>query len=129
LFFIYEKSRPWRLGVGAIVLLWCMVSVGAHAGLLNEYVQSPPRNVRRELATYLTSHGIRYARADYWTAYHTTFFAQEQVIIASSDFIRIDLYQELVEKAGPQAVRLRQKPCAGAGGQEAIAGHYWICPQ
>jgi hypothetical protein len=129
LFFVYERRREWRWGIGAVVLTWCAVSVGAHLGLIREYTDHPPRNVRRELAASLADLGVRYARAEYWTAYHTTFLAEERVIVASTDFVRIDQYQKLVEAHGTEAVAVRIGACPGGAGREIVPGIYWICPE
>jgi hypothetical protein len=94
---------------------------------VREYLEQQPRNARRELATYLIDHSILYARADYWTAYTTTFLANERVIVASTETARVDEYQRLESIHHREAVSLLRKPCAG--GQEIVPGHYWACPE
>ena len=81
------------------------------------------------LATYLVGHGIRYARADYWTAYATTFLAREQVVIASTEVVRINGYQREVDAHRTEAVTVQREPCRDAAGPEAVPGTYWICPE
>ena len=128
LFFIYEPSRPWRGAMTGVLLAWTLVSATEHVRLGREYLFQEPINSRRELATYLVTNGIRYARADYWTAYSTTFLARERVIVASTDLVRIAAYQEQVERHRAEAVTVQTSPCGAAGGAEAVPGMYWVCP-
>jgi hypothetical protein len=127
LFFIYEPQAIWRRSMTVLVLLWALTSVSGHLRLLNEYVYHQPPNPRRELATYLVTNGIRYARSDYWTAYSTTFLSREQVLVASMDFIRINTYQQEVAAHSKQAVTVQNKACSSAGGAEPVPG-FWVCP-
>ena len=129
LFFIYEPRRHWRWLLTGVVLAWTLISVAGHVRLAGEYVYDEPLNSRRELATYLVTNGIRYARADYWTAYSTTFLAGERVIVASTDLARITAYQDQVEQHRAEAVTVQTQPCQRAGGAEAVPGMYWVCPQ
>ena len=126
LFYVYERSRVWVIGVSGVIGCWVAISIGAHAGLVREYVENQPRNVRRELASYLLDHGIRHARSDYWTAYSTTFLADERVIVASTDTVRIDEYQRQAAAHDRETVTLSRKPCPG--GQEAVSGQYLDLP-
>jgi hypothetical protein len=127
LFYVYERSRVWVIGVSAVIGCWAAISIGAHAGLVREYVENQPRNVRRELASYLLDNGIRYARSDYWTAYYTTFLAGERVIVASTDTVRVDEYQRQTAAHDREAVTLLRRPCPGPGGEEIVSNQYWLC--
>ena len=126
LYFVYERHRGWRAAMVAATLAWAAISVGSHARLLNEYLNHEPLNPHRALAEYLVAHDVRYSRADYWTAYATTFFAAERVVIASTDTVRITAYQREVAAHADAAVDLQRRPCADAG-IEAVPGQYWIC--
>lgn len=128
LFFILETELRWRRLMMALVAVWAVISVTNHGRLLTEYLYHQPANPRRELATYLVTNGIRYARSDYWTAYSTTFLARERVVVASTDRVRISDYQDRVDGHRAQAVTVQSKACSGAGGAEAVAGMYWVCP-
>jgi hypothetical protein len=99
----------------------------SHARLADEYLFREPANPRRQLAEYLLANGIRYARADYWTAYSTTFLAREDVVVASTDSVRIRDYQRLVDAHQDQAVTVVRDPCRNGGGAEVVSGTYWIC--
>lgn len=127
LFFIYETERRWQWPMAGLVLAWTLVSGAVHARLLNEYRYREPQSPHRELATYLVNNGIHYARSDYWTAYATTFLAREQVVIASTQVVRINSYQKAVA-AQPDAFTVQREACASPGGTEAIRGLYWVCP-
>lgn len=127
LFFIYEPRREWRWAMTGLIICWAAVSAASHLRLLNEYIYAEPQNPRRELATYLVTNGIRYAWADYWTAYATTFLAEEKVVIASTEVIRITSYQNAVEAHRAEAVTVQQKPCGSTGGTEVVSGMYWVC--
>ena len=127
LFFIYETTPLWRRSMVGVLLAWALASGAAHARLLNEYLFHEPPNSRRQLATYLVDNGIRYARADYWTAYATTFLAGERVVIASTTTVRINGYQSEVDNHRAEAVTVQTEPCTTTPGPEAVPGMYWIC--
>ena len=127
LYFVYETSRLWTRAMIAALAVWSVVTAASHARLLDEYVRREPGYPQRALATYLLERGIAYARSDYWTAYATTFLADEKVVIASTDTVRITSYQQVVEQHREQAVDVQRQPCAGGEGVEAVTGTYWIC--
>jgi len=56
---------------------------------------------------------IKVAKAPYWRAYKITYLTGERVKVASSDVVRIDEYQELAAKAGPDLVTIQEQPCPG----------------
>jgi hypothetical protein len=127
LYFVYETSRAWQRAMIAVIAVWTAITAVSHARLLDEYVRHEPGFPHRALATYLVGHGIEYARADYWTAYATTFLAGERVIVASTDTVRITSYQQAVDEHRDRAVNVQRQPCARGGGAEAVPGTYWIC--
>ncbi|MEO8681776.1 MAG: hypothetical protein ABI665_22210 [Vicinamibacterales bacterium] len=128
LFFIYEPRREFRWAMASVMVLWALFSASGHLRLVNEYVYHEPANPRRELATYLVTNGIRYARSDYWVAYATTFLSGERVVVASTDLVRIRRYQSEVEAHSQDAVTVQYKACEKTGGAEAVPGMYWVCP-
>lgn len=128
LYFIYETRPVLRRGMVAAMLIWTAVTAASHVQLMREYVYREPRAPHRELANYLVSEGIGYARSDYWTAYATTFFAKEQAIVASTTLVRISQYEEQVAAHSREAVNVQREPCRSDGGIEAVPGTYWICP-
>jgi hypothetical protein len=126
LYFVYETRPVWRGAMAAVMIAWAAISVTSHVLLIEEYVDRQPPWPHRQLADYLVAHGMHYARGDYWTAYATTFLADEAVIVASTDTVRINSYQRLVGSHDRQAVTVQRQPCA-AGGDEAVKGNYWVC--
>jgi hypothetical protein len=126
LYFMYEPQRIWRRAMTAVLIGWTAISVAAHVRLWEEYLTREPAGPHRALAAYLMDRGVGYARADYWTAYTTTFFANEAVVVASTDTVRITDYQRRVAAHADDAVNVQREPCAGPG-EEAVPGNYWIC--
>ncbi|MEZ5319789.1 MAG: hypothetical protein R2752_20475 [Vicinamibacterales bacterium] len=124
--FLAIEPRRWlrMAGVG-VVLLWAGVAVTAHARLARQYAFDPPVNARRVLADTLLAQGVRYAYADFWEAYIVSFYTDEQVIVASTNFVFIDEYQWLVDRRSDEAVHIRREACAGG---TAVADWVWICP-
>ena len=129
LFFAYETSRTLRRAMLGLILLWALASGAVHARLVAEYIYREPPNTRRALVTYLIDHKIQYARAEYWTAYVMTFFSGERVIVASTDYIRINSYQSEVDAHHADAVTVQREPCASGQGAEAVPKTFWICPE
>ena len=127
LYFVYEPHRAWRRAMAAAVVAWTVTSAVSHARLVDEYLNREPGDPHRPLANYLVEAGIQYARADYWTAYITTFYTGERVIVASTDTVRISSYQEQVAAHDADAVTVQRQPCRDGGGTEAVAGAYWVC--
>jgi hypothetical protein len=127
LFFVYETERLWRGAMIGAIAIWAAFTATTHVRLYDEYLRREPAYPHRELATYLVDHGIAYARADYWTAYVTTFLAKEKVVIASTDTVRITSYQRDVDQNRDRAVNVQRQPCGNGQGAEAVAGAYWVC--
>jgi hypothetical protein len=118
-----ERLRLLAAAMIGTVLVWAGVNLRAHVALLTEYTRRPPLGNYRTVATYLESHGIRYARADYWAAYHITFLSDERVIVAADSPKRIDEYERVVSAHEDSAVRISRSPCPG--GTEV--GTLYIC--
>ena len=127
LYFIYETQRTLRLAMAAVIVAWTVMTAVAHGRLFEEYLNREPGGPHRALATYLADRGIKYARADYWTAYATTFLANEKVIVDAIDLVRISAYQQAVMAHDDEAVDVQREPCLDGTGEEAVAGNYWIC--
>ena len=128
LYFVYETHRIWRGAMVAAIVAWTTITAASHVRLLDEYVRREPGYPQRALADYLVNRGIEYAMSDYWTAYATTFLANERVVIASNDTVRITAYQHAFEQNRARAVTVQRQPCANGQGDEAVTGAYWVCP-
>jgi hypothetical protein len=127
LYFVYETHRAWRGAMVAVIFCWTMVTAWSHVRLLDEYLRREPAYPQRALATYLVDRKIEYAMSDYWTAYATTFLANERVVVASNDTVRITSYQHAFEQNRDRAVNVQRRPCDNGDGEEAVSGAYWVC--
>ena len=112
-FFLVERSRAWLAAVAVAIGVWAGCNAIDNGRLVAEFVRTPPPRPHREMADYLTSRGIRYAKARYWDAYVITFLSQERVIVASTETIRISAYQAEFDQHVKEAVSLPRVPCEG----------------
>jgi hypothetical protein len=99
--------RIW-LGLAAA---WFIVTAVPHVRLHVEYLSHPPQDVRRLIINHLDARDARLAVSDYWIAYTLTFLTQERIIVASSDFVRIQEYQRRLEAEPGGAVRISREAC------------------
>jgi hypothetical protein len=120
-----EENFAFRAVAIAAIALLASLNLESNVRLINEYVRHTPPSYRRPVADYLVSHGIRYARSDYWTAYHVTFLAGEQVIVSSDGTPRILEYEWTVEKHPGETVRISRTPCQD--GTAIVPGVYYLC--
>ena len=58
-----------------------------------------------------------------------TFFSGERVIVASTNYIRINSYQREVDAHHADAVTVQREPCASGQGAEAVPKTFWVCPE
>ena len=119
-----ERSRPllglWMAACAALLML----SVTSHARLLAEYVTRPPVAAKQELIAALDARGIRYAYADYWTAYYVSFMTQERIVVASTEVTKVKDYDRIVESHRAEAVLISRRPCDGG---EQLTPAFWAC--
>jgi uncharacterized membrane protein len=115
-------TRVWVVCLAA----WLSVSALAHARLLAEYLGGPPIGAKQLVVRNLRAQGVQYAVSDYWIAYAVTFMTDEQVIVASEDFVRIPAYQDIVAEHADKAVRISRSACVG--GRTVTPGLY-LCPR
>ena len=112
-FFLVEPSRTWIAAVAVAIGVWAGCNVIDNGRLIAEFARTPPPAPHREVADYLMSRGIRYAKARYWDAYVITFLSQERVIVASTETVRISAYQAGFDQHVNEAVSLPRVPCEG----------------
>ena len=110
--------RQVWLGLAAA---WFAVTAFPHVLMYREYLRHPPEDIRRHIIHALDKRGDRLARADYWVAYPITFLTNERIIVASTDFVRIREYQEIVDER-PGIVRISRERCDA--GQEIVPRVY-----
>ena len=119
-----ETVRGARRVVVTVLALWALTAAWGHGRLLAQYIEDPPRDPNRALAQYLVDNDIRYGFADYWDAYNTVFFADEQVIVTSTTVVFITEYESLAMQHLDEAVWIYREPCEG--GTQVTEWH-WVC--
>ena len=110
-YFLVDRSRPWTAVAAAAIAIWGAGNAIDVARVVREFVRTPPPLNHRMAADYLEDRGIRYARARYRDAYVVTFLSREQVIVASTEAVRVSAYQAEVDRHASEAVTLRRLPC------------------
>ncbi len=125
LVFSLSRSRAIKILCGAAAVAIAVINLHGSAMLWREYRNATPPNPQRDLANYLVKNDIRLATADYWTAYHVTFLANEEFIgIAQERYERIKEYTGYYSENVESAYRILDVPCPGG---EKIHGWY-VCP-
>jgi hypothetical protein len=119
-----EPSRAARRAVIAVVAVWAVLSTTDNVRLLLVNMREPPANPVRELAQRLIDDRVPVAAGGYWEAYITTFVARERVRV-TSDFVRIQEYQDLFVEHLRDARVLAHAPCPGG---EHVARWYLCSP-
>jgi len=109
-----EPRRVIRGAIVAVVVAWTAVSVADNVALLMSNVRQPPPNPIRTLTDGLIARHVPAASAGYWEAYIATFVAQERVRVASTDFVRIQEYQDYLADNVKDARAIQHDPCPGA---------------
>lgn len=110
--FLAARARVVIAVVVSAVAVWAAFTLRDNVLLIREYRTAPPPDEFRQLADYLVVRRIPYGYAMYWDCYIVDFFAQEKVILASTDIVRIDAYQTLVGANEKTAVTIERMPCA-----------------
>jgi hypothetical protein len=106
-----EPHRVVRRAATVLVIGWAALAVVDNVRVLATNIRQPAANPVRELADRLVERHVPVASAGYWEAYVTTFIAQERVRVASSDFVRIQEYQDLFFERMGDARLLQRDPC------------------
>ena len=120
-----ERSRAigsvWALSCAAIFA----ISIAGHTQLLAEYATGrQPLALKQHLIRELDARNVRYAYADYWTAYYVTFMTRERIIVASDEVMKVKTHNSLVDAHRDEAIRISRRPCPG--GQQLTAA-FWSC--
>lgn len=120
-----ERSRAllrvWLASSAAIFLL----SIGAHTRLLAEYVRRPPVAAKEALIHALDDRHVRYAYADFWTAYYVSFMTCERIVVASDAVVKVRTYNRIVDAHRAEAIRISRRACAGG---VPLTAAFWACP-
>jgi hypothetical protein len=123
-----EPRVLFRRIVLSAVIAWGFMTVVDHGRVLVSYVRHPPENAVRELADRLVARRVPVATAGYWRAYLVTFLTDERVRVASSDFVRIQEYQNLFADRPRDAVVISESECPGGERGERVARWYLCKP-
>jgi hypothetical protein len=109
---LVEPSTAARRAALAATVAWAAVNGVEHAALASEYLGQRPPSPYRLLADDLRARGIRHGAADYWTAYHVSYLAGEEVKLHARGFGRISEYRALFFENLESAVDVRTSgPC------------------
>jgi hypothetical protein len=119
-----EPRQVIRQGVIALVVGWAVLAATDHVRILAADIRQPPEHAARELTTALLERRMPAAAAGYWRAYVVTFLARERVRVASTDFVRIQEYQDLFTDRLSESVYVEDRPCPRG---EHVAKWY-LCP-
>jgi hypothetical protein len=106
-----ESSTLVRRGWLALAATWFVITAIPHVRMHAEYASHPPQDLRRVIIAHLDARDVRVAASDYWIAYTLTFLTQERIIVASTDFVRIQEYQRLLEAQPGGVVRISREAC------------------
>jgi hypothetical protein len=120
-----EPHGVVRRVVTLLVMAWAALTIVGQMTVLVANIREPPASPVRELADRLVERHVPVASAGYWQAYVTTFLAQERVRVASTDFVRIQEYQDVFSERLSDARVLQEQPCPGG---ERVAGWYLCNP-
>ena len=118
-----ERRPRLRAAFVGVALAWAVFNATGQFRYAADYYASPP-DPRIVLADYLVSSGTRFAKSDYWTAYYLTFVTGEEVIVASTNYVRILQYQTVVAEHGADAVEIGRAPCEDG----RRVDRYHVCP-
>ena len=120
-----ERTRPLLAGWAAGCTVIFILAGVAHLRLLAEYATQPPLALKQELVRALESRGVRYAYADYWTAYYVTFMTRERIVVTATEIPRVKLYSTIIEEHRSEAILISRRPCADG---EPLTTAFWACP-
>lgn len=128
LLILFWSAKPpaWsRAVVLGIVVLWGALSLLDNGRFLAAYLHRPPPSRVRELANYLESQGVRYARGTYWIAYQLDFLTEERLTVSSLDKVRVAEYQRIADEHDQQTVHIRPIRDWPRDCEEGIAYRLW----
>ena len=124
LFLAHERSRmllvTWTACAAAVFAL----ALTAHVRLLAEYATRPPVPLKQELIRALDARGVRYAYADYWTAYYVTFMTRERIVVAADAVVKVRADNRLVDLHRSEAIRISRRACPGG---QPLTPAFWAC--
>lgn len=121
-----ERSRLIAAGWGVCCAAIFAIALVGHARLLAEYTTAPPVAPKQDLIRELDARGVRYAYADFWTAYYVSFMSNERIVVAADDVVKVRTYNRVVDAHRAEALRISRRPCPGTGGEQ-LTRFFWRC--
>jgi hypothetical protein len=109
-------TRPPAWVRGVVTASFAVMAASAaldHRVLAARYISGSVPNDLRVVADELERRHVTVAKSNYWRAYKLTFYTQERVKVASSDFVRIDEYQHLAAAQGDGLLVIQERSCPG----------------
>jgi hypothetical protein len=123
--YLHRDAPPaFRAVWVAAAIAMFAVSLATHARLLAEYATHPPVPAKMELIRVLEARKVRYAYADYWTAYYVTFMTRERILVASTDVVKVRTHNNEVDAHRAEAIVISRRPCDGG---EPLTAAFWAC--
>jgi hypothetical protein len=110
-FFMVERSTRWATAAAVAITVWAVGNVVDNARMLHDFVRKPPPRPHRILTEYLMGNEIHYVRGRYWDVYVVAFLSREQVMVASTETVRVAAHQAEVERHASETVTLQRQPC------------------
>ena len=105
-----RSAHASRITGAILVALWTSASAWDTARVIGEYARRTPPNKVRRLIDFLDRDAVRFGRAPYWTAYPVTFLSGERIVFASTDVVRIETYQDMVNGTDNRVVTVTPAP-------------------
>ena len=82
-------GAAWALPCAAVFA----ISLAGHGELLAQYATGrQPSPLKQDLIRELDARHIRYAYADYWTAYYVTFMTRERIVVGAVGMVQNALH-------------------------------------
>jgi hypothetical protein len=119
-----ERSAVVRAVWAASCAAIFAISLTGHVRLGIEYATHPPQPLKQELIGALEARHVRYAYADFWTAYYVTFMTRERIIVAADEVVKVRTHNREVDAHRGEAIRISRRPCDGG---ERLTAAFWSC--
>jgi hypothetical protein len=113
-------AAVWILSCTAVFA----ISIMAHVRLLAEYSTHPPTPLKQDLIRELEARDVRYAYADFWTAYYVSFMTRERIIVASDEAVKVRTHNRIVDAHRREAIRISRRPCPDG---QRLTSAFWSC--
>lgn len=103
------KRPSLRIATIALVAVLAFANLTDNVALARQLSNHPPVDERALLARELVQRGVRYAEAEYWTAYHVSFLSAERVVVSAPQDARIERYRKLIADHRDEVVQIKNQ--------------------